>query len=438
MTKEVFSVTGMTCASCSARVEKTVSKLQGVELVSVNLLTNSMEVRFDNSVINSDKIIYAVENAGYGASLKGKQSPSKNSSQNIDEVKSAKQRLIWSLIFLIPLFYISMGHMMGMPLPHFMHGTENAITFAFTQFLLTIPIVFINFHYFKNGFKNLIKLSPNMDSLIAIGSSASIIYGIFAIYRIGWGYGHNDIALVEQYSMDLYFESAGTILTLITLGKFLESKAKRKTTDAITKLINLKPQTATVMRNGKTTEVPVEQVLSGDIVAIKQGSIIPVDGVITKGNCTVDESIITGESMPVEKNQGDNVIGATINKSGYIEIKATKVGEDSTLSQIIKLVEEASATKAPVAKVADKISGVFVPVVIGIAVLSAIVWLLLGKGFEFSLSTGIAVLVISCPCALGLATPTAIMTGTGRGAQMGILIKSAEALETAGGINTVV
>lgn len=438
MTKEVFSVTGMTCASCSARVEKTVSKLQGVELVSVNLLTNSMEVRFDNSVINSDKIIYAVENAGYGASLKGKQSPSKNSSQNIDEVKSAKQRLIWSLIFLIPLFYISMGHMMGMPLPHFMHGTENAITFAFTQFLLTIPIVFINFHYFKNGFKNLIKLSPNMDSLIAIGSSASIIYGIFAIYRIGWGYGHNDIALVEQYSMDLYFESAGTILTLITLGKFLESKAKRKTTDAITKLINLKPQTATVMRNGKTTEVPVEQVLSGDIVAIKQGSIIPVDGVITKGNCTVDESIITGESMPVEKNQGDNVIGATINKSGYIEIKATKVGEDSTLSQIIKLVEEASATKAPVAKVADKISGVFVPVVIGIAVLSAIVWLLLGKGFEFSLSTGIAVLVISCPCALGLATPTAIMTGTGRGAQMGILIKSAESLQTAGHINTVV
>lgn len=438
MTKEFFSVTGMTCASCSSRVEKTVSKLQGVKFVSVNLLTNSMEVRFDNTLINSDEIISAVENAGYGASLKNKKNPTKISSQNIDEVKSAKQRLIWSLIFLIPLFYISMGHMMGMPLPHFMHGTENAITFAFTQFLLTIPIVFINFHYFKNGFKNLIKLSPNMDSLIAIGSSAAIIYGIFAIYRIGWGYGHNDITLVEQYSMDLYFESAGTILTLITLGKFLESKAKRKTTDAITKLINLKPQKATVIRNGKITEIPVEQVLSGDIVSIKQGSTIPVDGIIIKGNCIVDESIITGESMPVEKNHGDNVIGATINKNGYIEIKATKVGEDSTLSQIIKLVEEASATKAPVAKIADKISGVFVPIVIGIAMLAAIIWLLLGKGLEFSLSTGIAVLVISCPCALGLATPTAIMTGTGRGAQMGILIKSAETLQTAGHINTVV
>lgn len=438
MTKEIFSVTGMTCASCSARVEKTVSKLQGVGLVSVNLLTNSMEVQFDNNMINSDTIISAVEGAGYGASLKGKKSSTKDSSQNTDEVKSAKQRLILSLIFLFPLFYISMGHMMGMPLPHFMHGTKNAITFAFTQFLLTIPIVFINSHYFKNGFKNLIKLSPNMDSLIAIGSSAAIVYGIFAIYRIGWGYGHNDIALVEQYSMDLYFESAGTILTLITLGKFLESKAKRKTTDAITKLINLKPQTAKVIRNGKITEIPVEEVLSGDIVAIKQGSTIPVDGVITKGNCTVDESIITGESMPVEKKQGDSVIGATINKSGYIEIKATKVGENSTLNQIIKLVEEASATKAPVAKIADKISGVFVPVVIGIAVLSTIIWLFLDKGLEFSLSTGIAVLVISCPCALGLATPTAIMTGTGRGAQMGILIKSAEALQTAGNINTVV
>lgn len=438
MTKEIFFVTGMTCASCSTRVEKTVSKLKGVKLVSVNLLTNSMEVHFDDSLITSEEIISAVENVGYGASLKGKKSPVSNTSPQNDEVKSAKKRLVLSLIFLLPLFYISMGHMMGMPLPHFMHGTENAITFAFTQFLLTIPIVFINFHYFRNGFKNLIKFSPNMDSLIAIGSSAAIIYGVFAIYRIGWGYGHNNITLVEQYSMDLYFESAGTILTLITLGKFLESRAKRKTTDAITKLINLKPQTAIVIRNGKTSEIPVEQVLSGDIIAVKQGSTIPVDGIIVKGTCTVDESIITGESMPVEKKISDNVIGATINKSGYIEIKATKVGEDSTLSQIIKLVEEASATKAPVAKIADKISGVFVPVVIGIALLSAVIWLLLGKEVEFSLSSGIAVLVISCPCALGLATPTAIMTGTGRGAQMGILIKSAEALQTAGHIDTVV
>lgn len=442
MPKEFFNVTGMTCASCSARVEKTVSKLDGVESVSVNLLTNSMEVNFDESKTNAQNIISAVTNAGYGASVKGEQPAKKgtNTATNTanDEVKSAKHRLIASIIFLVPLFYISMGHMMGLPVPDFMHGTENALAFAFTQFLFTIPIVFINFHFFKNGFKNIFKLSPNMDSLIAIGSTASIVYGIFAIYRIGWGLGHNDLQLVEKYSMDLYFESAGTILTLITLGKFLESKAKRKTTDAITKLINLKPQTAFVERNGAVVEVPVEDVIADDIVVVKQGSTIPVDGVIVKGSCTVDESVITGESMPVEKNIGDNVIGATINKSGYIKLKATKVGENSTLSQIIKLVEEASATKAPVAKVADKISGVFVPIVITIAVISAVVWLLVGATAEFALSTGIAVLVISCPCALGLATPTAIMTGTGRGAQMGILIKSAEALETAGGINTVV
>lgn len=438
MSKELFNVTGMTCASCSARVEKTVSKLEGVENVSVNLLTNSMEVSFDENKIDSQKIISAVINAGYGATVKGKQAVKKEINTADNEVKSAKHRLIASIAFLVPLFYISMGHMMGMPLPDFMHGTENALTFAFTQFLFTIPIVFINFHYFKNGFKNLFKLSPNMDSLIAIGSGASIVYGILAIYRIGWGLGHNDLELVNKYSMDLYFESAGTILTLITLGKFLESKAKRKTTDAITKLINLKPQTATVIRGGNALEIPIEDVIQGDIIAVKQGSTIPVDGVIIKGSCTVDESVITGESMPVEKSEGDNLIGATINKSGYVEIKATRVGESSTLSQIIKLVEEASATKAPVAKVADKISGVFVPVVIAIAVISAIIWLMVGATTEFALSTGIAVLVISCPCALGLATPTAIMTGTGRGAQMGVLIKSAEALETSGGINTVV
>lgn len=438
MPKEFFNVTGMTCASCSARVEKTVQRLEGVENVSVNLLTNSMEVSFDEGKINAQNIISAVTNAGYGASIKGKQPTQKETTTANDEVKSAKKRLIASIIFLIPLFYISMGHMLGMPLPHFLHGTENALSFAFTQFLFTIPIVFINFHFFKNGFKNLFKLSPNMDSLIAIGSSASIIYGIFAIYRIGWGLGHNNLQLVDKYSMDLYFESAGTILTLITLGKFLESKAKRKTTDAITKLISLKPQTATVIRNGSTIEIPIENVVTDDIVAVKQGSTIPVDGIIIKGSCTVDESVITGESMPIEKTVGDNLIGATINKSGYVELRATRVGESSTLNQIIKLVEETSATKAPVAKVADKISGVFVPIVIAIAVISAVVWLLVGATAEFALSTGIAVLVISCPCALGLATPTAIMTGTGRGAQMGILIKSAEALETAGGINTVI
>ncbi len=440
MAKELFNVTGMTCASCSARVEKSVAGLEGVQQAAVNLLTNSMEVQFDEGLLTAQDIINAVEKAGYGASVKGKEdtSPKAKETTAAAEVKSAKIRLIWSVIFLAPLFYISMGHMAGLPIPSFLHGMENALSFAFTQFLLTVPIVFINFHYFKNGFKNLFRLSPNMDSLIAIGASAAVVYGIVAIYRISWGMGHDDMHLVHQYSMDLYFESAGTILTLITLGKFLESKAKRKTTDAITKLINLRPQTAVVIRDGKQTEVPIDQVAAGDIVAVKQGGAVPVDGIIVNGGCTVDESIITGESMPVEKQTGDSVIGATINLSGYAEVKATKVGQDSTLNQIIKLVEEASATKAPVAKLADKISGVFVPVVITIAVVAAVVWLLLGYGTEFALSTGIAVLVISCPCALGLATPTAIMTGTGRGAQMGILIKSAEALETAGHVDTVV
>lgn len=440
MAKELFNITGMTCAGCSARVEKSVAGLEGVQQAAVNLLTNSMEVRFDEGVLTAQDIINAVEKAGYGASVKGKEyaSPKAGETTAEAEVKNAKIRLVWSVIFLAPLFYISMGHMAGLPIPSFLHGTENALSFAFTQFLLTVPIVFINFRYFKNGFKNLFRLSPNMDSLIAIGASAAVVYGIVAIYRISWGMGHDDMHLVHQYSMDLYFESAGTILTLITLGKLLESKAKRKTTDAITKLINLRPQTAVVIRDGKQTEVPIDQVAAGDIVAVKQGGAVPVDGVIVNGSCTVDESIITGESMPVEKQTGDSVIGAAINLSGYAEVRATRVGQDSTLNQIIKLVEEASATKAPVARLADKISGVFVPVVITIAVVAAVVWLLLGYGTEFALSTGIAVLVISCPCALGLATPTAIMTGTGRGAQMGILIKSAEALETAGHIDTVV
>lgn len=440
MAKELFNITGMTCAGCSARVEKTVAGLEGVQQAAVNLLTNSMEVWFDEGVLTAQNIIKAVEKAGYGASVKGKESASPKAGETAAEaeVKNAKIRLVWSVVFLVPLFYISMGHMAGLPIPSFLHGTENALSFAFTQFLLTVPIVFINFHYFKNGFKNLFRLSPNMDSLIAIGASAAVVYGIVAIYRISWGMGHDDMHLVHQYSMDLYFESAGTILTLITLGKLLESKAKRKTTDAITGLINLRPQTAVVIRDGKQTEVPIDQVAAGDIVAVKQGGAVPVDGIIVSGSCTVDESIITGESMPVEKQTGDSVIGAAINLSGYAEVRATKVGQDSTLNQIIKLVEEASATKAPVARLADKISGVFVPVVIAIAVVAAVVWLLLGYGTEFALSTGIAVLVISCPCALGLATPTAIMTGTGRGAQMGILIKSAEALETAGHIDTVV
>ncbi len=444
MTKKTFNVTGMTCAACSARVEKSVSKTSGVDKVSVNLLTNSMEVIYDENTLTPKEIISAVEKAGYAAVVKGNKKKSASASQEENgsifesEAKALKNRLIYSAIFLIPLFYISMGHMLGLPLPPFLHGKGNETAFAFTQFLLTVPIVFINISYFKNGFKNLCRLSPNMDSLIAIGSSAAIVYGIFAVYRIGWGYGHGDYETVAKYSMDLYFESAGTILTLITLGKLLESRAKRKTTDAISSLVRLQPKTAFVIRNGAVEEIPVENVQYGDTVSVKQGSTIPVDGVIVGGSCTVDASAITGESIPVEKNIGDKVTGATINTSGYIEIKATGIGEESTLSSIIRLVEEASASKAPVARAADKISGVFVPVVICIAVLAAFVWFILGKDLEFSLSIGIAVLVISCPCALGLATPTAIMTGTGRGAQMGILIKSAEALEKAGKTDTVV
>lgn len=441
---EQFNVTGMTCASCSAHVEKAVSKTDGVISVSVNLLTNSMEVAFDENKTNIDAIIKAVSKAGYGASPKNHHNgkDKKNDAPRgyviADEITSIKKRLIASAIFLVPLFYISMGHMMNWPLPGFFLGHENAITFAFTQFILVIPIVVINLKYFKNGFKALFHGSPNMDSLIAIGSAAAVIYGIYAIYQIGAGLGSGNMETVHTYSMDLYFESAGTILTLITLGKFLEARAKGKTSDAITKLINLRPKTAVVLRNGAETEIPVEDVAVGDILIVKQGNSIPVDGVVVQGSSAVDESAITGESLPVEKNIGDKVTGATINKSGYLQIKASKVGDDTALAQIIRLVEEASSTKAPISKLADKISGVFVPIVIIIALLASIIWLLLGYSFEFALSIGISVLVISCPCALGLATPTAIMVGTGRGAQYGILIKSAETLETAHKLTTVV
>ena len=349
-----------------------------------------------------------------------------------------KFRLILSLVFLIPLFYISMGHMMGVPLPSFLTGHANALTFAFTQFLLILPIVFVNFKYFQVGFKTLFKGSPNMDSLIAIGSAAAIVYGIFAIYQIGIVLGHQNMEQVHQYTMDLYFESAGMILTLITLGKYLETRAKGKTSEAITKLMNLAPKTALVIREGEELEIPSEEVVLGDIIVIKPGKTIPVDGIIVEGQTAVDEAAITGESIPVEKGAGDTVIGATVNKAGYFRMKATKVGEDTTLSQIIRLVEEAGSSKAPIAKLADRVSGVFVPIVIAIAVVAVIAWLLVGKSFAFSLSIGIAVLVISCPCALGLATPTAIMVGTGKGAQNGILIKSAEALEILHGINTIV
>ena len=440
--KQRFLVTGMSCASCSAHVEKAVGKVPGVQSVAVNLLGGTMQVEFADPATESD-IIHAVEAAGYGASLP---EPSGAASQKsaaprqdpvADELKQMKRRLILSFCFLIPLFYISMGHMMGAPLPHVFHGTANALTFALTQFLLTLPILYINDHYYKNGFRALAHGAPNMDSLIAIGSTAAVVYGVVALYQIGWGLGHEDMALVEKWSMDLYFESAGMIVTLITVGKFLETRSKGKTGQAIARLIDLAPKTALVLRDGQEVEVPVEEVQVGDLLAVKPGASIPVDGEVVDGFSTVDESALTGESLPVDKGPGDHVSAAAINRSGAFTFRATQVGEDTTLAQMIRLVEEASASKAPIAKLADKVAGVFVPTVITIAVVTAVIWLLVTHSGTAALTAGIAVLVISCPCALGLATPVAIMVGTGKGAENGILIKSAESLETLHTVQTV-
>ena len=445
MKKEQFNVTGMTCAACSARVEKAVGKLAGVDKVAVNLLKNSMVVDYDDAALNTQGIIDAVVNAGYGASLKnaeakksGKAADTTGADIAKQEYESIKRRLKLSLIFAVPLSYISMGHMMGWPLPGIFLGVENAMIFSLTLLLLVIPVVFINFKFFCVGFKTLFALAPNMDSLIAIGASASLVYGVYALYKIAYGFGHGDLAMVHRFSMDLYFESAGMILTLITFGKFLEARAKGRTSDAINKLMNLAPKTAVVERDGAETEVPVEEVEKGDILVVRSGMSVPVDGVVTEGHAAVDESAITGESIPVEKEAGAKLIGATVLKSGFLKMRAEKVGEETTLAQIVRLVDDATGSKPPIAKMADKVSGVFVPAVIGIAAVTGAVWLLLGESFEFALSNAIAVLVISCPCALGLATPTAIMVGTGRGASGGVLIKSAEALETVHEVNTVV
>lgn len=446
MKKEQFNVTGMTCAACSARVEKAVAKLPGVDKIAVNLLKNSMVVEYDETALDTQKIIGAVTEAGYGASLKeaaqqGKASKTMQASANDiarQEYEAVKKRLKLSLVFAVPLSYISMGHMMGWPLPEVFLGVENAMIFSLTLLLLVIPVVFINFKFFRVGFKTLFAASPNMDSLIAIGASASLVYGVYALYKIAYGFGHGDLALVHRFSMDLYFESAGMILTLITFGKFLEARAKGRTSDAITKLMDLAPKTAVVERDGAELEIPVEEVEKGDILVVRSGMSVPVDGVLTEGHAAVDESAITGESIPVEKETGSKVTGATVVKSGFFKMRADRVGEDTTLAQIVRLVDDATSSKPPIAKMADKVSGVFVPAVIGIALVTAAVWLLLGESFEFALSNAIAVLVISCPCALGLATPTAIMVGTGRGAASGVLIKSAEALETVHEVNTIV
>lgn len=468
--KERYHVTGMSCSACSSHVEKAVNKLENVEKASVNLLTETMDVTYDETKITSTEIIDAVVKAGYGASVMtegsaagaGGQSTSGNAGstgrsvadgkqelqQKLDaDARAMKWRLGISIGFLIPLMYVSMHHMLkewfGIPVPAFivntMHGNANAMNFALTQFLLLLPILYVNRKFFSVGFKTLAHRSPNMDSLIALGSGAALVYGIFAMYRISYGLGYGDMAVVEHYSQDLYFESSGTILTLITVGKYLESRSKGKTSEAITKLMNLAPKVAILVTgDGQEKEVPTESLQKGDIFLVKPGSLVPVDGIVLEGNSSVDEAAITGESVPVEKQAGDHVVSATVNKAGFLKCRADRVGDDTTLAQIIRLVEEASASKAPIAQLADKVAGVFVPTVMTISLITLIVWLLSGATAEFAISTAIAVLVISCPCALGLATPVAIMVGTGVGAGNGILIKTGEALQQAKEIDTVV
>ena len=436
----------MTCSACSSHVEKAVSVLKGVYAVRVNLLTNSMNVRYDETLVNPQIIAEAVKKAGYTVTLRTTKNTAAATKPDdfyqkpdlTPELKSMKLRWQWSLIFLIPVLYIAMGEMMGLPLPAWLKGHENALIFALIQFLLTLPVYFINRHYFSRGFAGLLRRTPNMDSLIAVGSSAAMIYGVFALFMIAYGLGHAQLHVVKQYVHDLYFESGATILTLITLGKYLETKSKSRTSEALTKLMNLAPETALLLRDGLETEVSVDELKKGDRLIVKPGSQIPVDGVVESGSASVDESMLTGESMPVFKQAGDVVYGATINQTGYLIVTASRLGEDSTLSQIIRLVEEASSSKAPVSQLADRISAVFVPVVIVISLLATFVWMLLGYPFDFALSTGIAVLVISCPCALGLATPVAIMVGTGRAASEGMLVKTAAAFEMAARIDTVV
>lgn len=435
-----YKVTGMTCSACSSRVEKCVGKLDGVNTVSVNLLTNSMQIDFDESKLTEEKIADSVTQAGYGMEIPTGKSEKKEEKEDIVEknIENMKKRTIWSFIFLIPLMYVAMGHMAGLPQPSFLRGDANAVSFALTQLLLCIPVLYINRAYFERGFRSLIHGAPNMDTLISVGSGASLIYGIFAIYRMGYGLGTQNMELVHHYLHDLYFESAVMILALINIGKYLEARSKGKTSEAIQKLMDLAPKTALVERNGQVVEIAAEDMLTGDILQVKPGSSIPADGVVIEGRTSVDEAAITGESMPVEKKEGDTVTAATLNKTGFIRMRAARVGQDTTFSQIIRLVEEASSSKAPIARMADKIAGIFVPTVMGIALLTGIVWLLMGAEFEFALSCAIAVLVISCPCALGLATPVAIMVGTGKGAENGILIKSGEALEITHNVQSVV
>lgn len=439
-----YEVNGMTCAACQAAVERSVKKLAGVGTVNVNLLSKQMVVEFDETITDSEAIVHAVAAAGYEAREQQteigavKARPSDRNQAVNDEVQEMRVRVWVSFTFLIPLVYVAMGEMIGLRLPSWLGGLENAVNYAFIQFLLMLPIIYVNRRYFARGLTAIWHRSPNMDSLIALGSAAAAVYGVIAVFRIGAALGRGNLELVGHYRHDLYFETGAMILSLITLGKFLEARAKSRTSEAISRLLDLAPKTASVIRGGREEEIPVDEIEVGDIVVVRPGQRIPVDGTIVEGSSAVDQSAITGESIPVEKQVGDRVVSATINKAGFFKFRADKVGQDTTLAQIVRLVEEASASKAPIAKLADQISGVFVPIVIFIALASVIGWLAAGAGVNFALSIGIAVLVISCPCALGLATPVAIMVGTGVGALNGILIKSAEALEITHKVDTVV
>lgn len=440
MKKQLLDITGMSCSACSSRIEKVVNRMQGVEQMSVNLLKNNAHVTFDESVVDEKAIIARIEKLGFGARVHAANvaAPVPQQDTAAQEMEEMRQRLIGSLIFAGLVFYQHMGRMWGWPLPSFILGQENELINALLQMLWCIPVLFIDRKYFIHGVRNLLSGAPNMDSLIAVGSGASFIYGLYSVFGMAYAFGHNRLDLLPGFADALYFEASAVILALVTLGKFMEARAKSHTSDAIKALMNLTPKTALVERHGLQGEMPVEEVVTGDVLIVKSGASVPVDGKIIEGSGALDESALTGESLPVDKTIGDKVIGGTINRSGYFKMEATAIGADTALAKIIALVDEATSSKAPIAKLADKVSGYFVPAVISIAVIAAAIWLALGASWHFALTIAISVLVISCPCALGLATPTAIMVGTGRGAKSGILIKSATALETAHKIDTVI
>lgn len=440
MKKQLLDITGMSCSACSSRIEKVVNRMQGVEQMSVNLLKNNAHVTFDESVVDEKAIIARIEKLGFGARVHtaNAAAPVPQQDTAAQEMEEMRQRLIGSLIFAGLVFYQHMGRMWGWPLPGFILGQENELINALLQMLWCIPVLFIDRKYFIHGVRNLLNGAPNMDSLIAVGSGASFIYGLYSVFGMAYAFGHNRLDLLPGFADALYFEASAVILALVTVGKFMEARAKSHTSDAIKALMNLTPKTALVERHGLQGEIPVEEVVTGDVLIVKSGASVPVDGKIIEGSAALDESALTGESLPVDKTIGDKVIGGTINRSGYFKMEATAIGADTALAKIIALVDEATSSKAPIAKLVDKVSGYFVPAVINIAVIAAGIWLALGASWHFALTIAISVLVISCPCALGLATPTAIMVGTGRGAKSGILIKSATALETAHKVDTVI